>query len=94
MMKGDMNMWYPFCKYFDVNMTQTPLDSNGYTVVKLERRRRGEKVKRMFIRVPGYEVFDIKEFTPEEVNKFSGIIVRLTDLVMLGARTPGGLNNA
>lgn len=86
--------WYHFCRYFDVRITQTPIDSNGYTVVKLERRHRGEKVARMFIKVPGYEVFNIKEFTPEEVEKFTGFVKRLTDLIMIGAKTPGGLNNA
>lgn len=92
-MKGDMNMWYPFCKVEDINIKQTPMTRDGHTTVHFEKHNSVCK-KEMQIRIPGYEVSGVRGFSRDEIDFCMELARDLAASLLKYARVPGGINNA
>lgn len=91
-------MYYPFCTSYlsgdPIEVVQTPLDSNGVTVVHFEKPDVIYGFKTLDCTVPYYRVSGIVGFSEEEVADLVDFCMNNAGTLLTGASIKGGFENA
>lgn len=87
-------MFYPFCRFEDIEVVQSPLSKDGFTTVHFEQPDEVYCFKTLDVQVPTYTTSSIVGFTKNEVVMLVQFCQQMAHVLLKYAKVQGGIDNA